>query len=479
MKKRIFVCLVVLLFVPEVFSYSFAENDNLSNRLSKKIEKSIIQKRKQTTSLPDQYRQILLDRFLRYVQIDSQSVYGPHNSFVLSEDVKNAADQLYAELQEMIQGNSTGVNLYMSEWKYIYVHFPSNLPKKTANRVPTLGFSCHYDVTPEAIGHNIKPHVHKNYDGGTIWINKEQDKFLNQQTDPYLANLIGETIVTSDGTTLLGADDKAGTSVLVTTIQTLLEHPEIPHGKIQIVFTPNEDVGQSAYKLDYPKYYNPDIAFDFDGEVNGQIMTENFTAVGYNIIIPGRSAHGGNAKKENGLDPNQVAGHFLAAIPDNWWPQNSEKREHYFHAFDYQKTPGDTVYINVRSRFFDQKDGNMHEEFVKETTDSLNKRYNTNITYEKSLQYENVAYGVHPLAKSIAFKAVSDAGMTPYADPVRGGTTTAMFNAMWGITGYTYFTGQQREHTTKEWLSEKDMFASYKTALNTIREVIIQSTKKQ
>lgn len=426
---------------------------------------------------PDQYRDVLFKRFLDYVQIDSQSVYGPNNTFVLSDEVKNTADLLYKELKEMLHNNSSNATLHMSDWKYIYVHFPSNLPSKIAKKVPSLGLSCHYDVTPEAPGHNIKPQVHRNYDGNILWINKKLNKFLDPNTtDPYLKNLIGETIVTSDGTTLLGGDDKAGTSVLVTTIQTLIENPSIPHGELQIVFTPNEDVGQSAEHLDLA-YYNPEISFDFDGEVDGQIMVENFTAVGYDITIPGRQAHASQFKQQDGLDPNQPAAHFLAGIPTEWWPQYSEGHQPYLHFYSYQKTPGDTVYLKARSRYFDASDGKKHDEKIRQVADSVEKIFRIHIDIQKSSQYENVAYGIHPLALPIALQAVADAGATPRPESVRGGTTTAMFNAKWGITGYTYFTGQQRMHSTYEWLSEKDMFLSYKTALNTIRQVIVQSTK--
>ncbi len=426
---------------------------------------------------PDAYRKPLLDRFLAYTQVDSQSVYGPNNTFVLSPEVSHAADLLYKEIQDIFQKNPSNASYHMSEWKYIYVTFPSNLPNLIKKQIPVLGFSCHYDVTPEAPGHNIKPQIHTNYDGGTIWINQKLNKFINPQTDPYLAQLIGETIITSDGTTLLGGDDKAGTAILMTLIETLAENPKsILHGDLQIVFTPNEDVGQSAEHLDLT-YYNPQISFDFDGEVNGEIMAENFTAVGYDVEIPGRQAHPSHYKEQNGLDPNQVASKFIAQIPDNWWPQHSEGHQPYLHPYSYVKSAGDTVYIKMRSRYFDAQDGALHERKINELADSLSKIFSTTIKVIKSQQYENVAYGIHPLAKSVAEKAVRNAGFTPKFISVRGGTTTAMFNAKWGITGYTYFTGQQRIHSTYEWLSEKDMFLAYKTALNTIDELIRQSAQ--
>lgn len=423
---------------------------------------------------PEAYRHTLLDRFLRYVQIDSQSAYGPNDSFLLTPEVKNAADDLYAELNAVLQKNKSDAQIHISDYKYIYVNFPSNLPKGIAARTPVLGFSCHYDVTPEAPGKGIKPQVHTNYDGGVIWINKERNISIGPKTDPYLNQLLGETIVTSDGTTLLGADDKAGTAVLATVVQTLAENPSIPHGKLQIVFTPNEDVGQSAYHLD-TNYYKPEISFDFDGEVNGEVMVENFTAMGINLAVPGRAAHPSEFKEQNGLDPLEPATKLVAGLPSNYWPQHSEGREPYLHAYAMEKTPTDTVYIRMRSRFFDAKDGQEQEATVRRLKDSLERAYDIQIRMQIMKQYENVAYGIHPLAKSVAEAAVKAAGVKPDFVSVRGGTTAAMFNAMWNLTGYTYFTGQQRVHSNYEWLSEKDMFASYKTALYTIEQVIKQS----
>ncbi len=446
---------------------------------------------------PDRYRGILLNRFLSYVQVDSQSVEGENGAFVLSPEVSHTADLLYAELQSMLSNNSSHATVDMSQWKYIYVHFPSNLPRKVTKRTPKLGFSCHYDVTPEEEGHNVKPQVHKNYNGGILWINKGLNMALNpdleqgEQAAPYLKQLVGETIVTSDGTTLLGADDKAGVSILMTTIQTLIEHPEIPHGELQIVFTPNEDVGQSADYLSLkgaPEHlrFTPDIAFDFDGQVDGQIMVENFTAVNYEINIPGRNYHAMNAKQVDGLSAIMLQAAAIKALPESWLPWNSEGYEDYVDPYELEANVSHAS-IKIRSRGFDPKDLQAHEQRIAEVLDSLNAKYRTHMTYTRVFDYDNVGNGVSPLAWPIAWAAVTASGATPHPQAIRAGTTLAMMYARSqenaqndepAITGYTYFTGQQNEHTRYEWLSEKDMFLAYKTALNTVLQVIEQSTKR-
>lgn len=422
---------------------------------------------------PEKYRLPLLERFLSYVQVNSQSQYGQNNTWLLSDEVKQTADFLYAELQEMAKDANQPVEISMSEEKYIYVHFPSNLPSKMKKSVPVLGFSSHYDVTPEAPGKGVRPIVH-HYNGGEIVINEEKNIVISPQTDPYLAQLSGETVITASGDTLLGADDKAGTSIMMTLVQTLLENPQISHGELQFVFTPNEDVGQSAWYLDLNRY-NPEISFDFDGEVNGEIMAENFTAEGINVTVPGRQAHPAEFKEKNGLDANQVATRLVAAIPNEWWPQYSSDREPYLHPYSYDQADDGTVYIAMRSRYFDKADGDRFFQMVNEEAQKLSQAYDINIKVERSLQYENVAYGIHPLSRSVAQKAMQDAGAEPQFISVRGGTTAAMFNAKWGITGFTLPTGQQHEHSVYEWLSEKDMFIGYKSALNIMAEVVQQS----
>jgi len=443
----------------------------------------------------NRYRKILLNRFLDYVQVDSQSVEGLDGTFVLSDEVRKTADLLYAELQGMLRNNPAHATVNMSEWKYIYVRFPSNLPERM-KAIPSLGFSCHYDVTPDEAGHDIKPIVHKHYKGGILWINKDLNMFLDpnmekgEQAAPYLKQLIGETIVTSDGTTLLGADDKAGVSVLMTTIQTLIDHPEIPHGELQIVFTPNEDVGQSAEYLslkDEPAYlrFTPDIAFDFDGQVDGQVMVENFIAENYKIDIAGRPFHGMNAMETDGMSAIFLQGAALSAFSEKWWPWNSQQREKYldFYDIDTKSIPGHVV-LSARARGFTEQELREIENRVSEVVDSLATKYRTQMIVSKVFDYDNVGAGVSPLAWPIAWAAVTASGATPHPTGIRAGTTLAMMYAKSqedpdtpAITGYTYFTGQQNEHTKYEWLSEKDMFLSYKTAMNTILQVIEQSVK--
>ncbi len=200
-------------------------------------------------TLADQYRAGMLPRFVEYTKIASQS---DNDAEWMTPGQEEMAQILYKDIQAF------GFPTYLSKDKYIYVNIPSNLKGRKA---PVLGISAHYDTTPDIIGYGIKPQVIKNYDGKPIEL--KNGHVINFETDPYLQKMVGKTIVTSDGTTMLGADDKAGVTIVTTLIKTLAENPDMPHGQIQLVITPNEDVGRSAERLDL-NYYHPDYAFDFD-----------------------------------------------------------------------------------------------------------------------------------------------------------------------------------------------------------------------
>lgn len=414
-------------------------------------------------TVQDAYRNGLFARFINYTQVDSQSKEDG-TEFPMNDNLRATAALLTEELR-LVLANRPDIKLHLSQDQYIYVQIPSNLK----HSAPVLGFSCHYDTTPEIDGSSIRPVVHKNYNGGDIVINQEKGLVINPKTDPYLAKLVGKTIVTSDGNTMLSGDDKAGVAIVMTLIQTLADHPDIKHGPLQFVITPNEDIGMSADRLELA-YYKPDISFDFDGGVDGEIMVENFTAEGYKITFKGRAAHPYEAKAKDMLDPYQVGSSFVASLPEEYWPQHSEGREPYFHVYDMQKQGADIV-VSGRLRYFDQEDGRRMERMVAQKADSVAQALRTQVDIHSFKQYENVSYGVHPKAKEIAVKAARAAGVTPRLVSERAGTTTAMMMAKWGFSGYTLFTGQVNPHAYTEWLSEDDMFKAYKTGLNIVREV--------
>ena len=409
-------------------------------------------------NLADKYRADMLPRFIKYVQIDSMSDV---NAEWMTPGQEKMAQALYEEIKAF------GLPTYFSEDKYIYVNIPSNLSNRQA---PVLGISAHYDTTPDIIGVNVKPQVIKNYDGKPIVLKNGQ--VIDFESDPYLRNMIGKTIVTSDGTTNLGADDKAGVTILVTLLQTLAENPKLPHGPIQVVITPNEDVGRSAERLEL-QYYHPDYAYDFDGGVNGEVVVGNFSADRVVVTAQGINGHQSFAA-ENGYrnSAKPIADLMAAAAPSQNLPNNSSGEEGYLEPHHIEDNATDNIHmVDFRLRYFDQKEGQNYLNRIQRAADSLAQALDVAINVEVTKQYENVEYGVKPEAFSLLSAAMKDAGVTPQPKKERAGTTSAMIMAKHGFGGYTVFTGQNNPHAFTEWLSEEDMFKAYKVALNLVNQV--------
>ena len=410
------------------------------------------------SSIMDKYRAGMIPRFTKYVQIDSMSDV---NAEWMTPGQEKMAQALYEDIKAF------GFPTHFSKDKYIYVNIPSNLNKKDA---PVLGYSTHYDTTPDIIGVGIKPQVIKQYDGKPIVLKNGQ--VIDFESDPYLKNMVGKTIVTSDGTTNLGADDKAGVTILVTLIQTLAENPNIPHGEIQIVFTPNEDVGRSAERLEL-EYYHPDYAYDFDGGVNGEVVVGNFSADRVVVTAQGINGHQSYAA-ENGYrnSAKPIADLIANAAKSQNLPNNSTGYEGYMepHHIEYN-AQSNTHMVDFRLRYFDQEEGKRYLDRIQHVADSLEQALDVAIQVEITKQYENVEYGVKPEAYGLLQTAMKDAGVTPQPKKERAGTTSAMIMAKHGFGGYTVFTGQNNPHAFTEWLSEEDMFNAYKVSFYLVQQV--------
>lgn len=410
------------------------------------------------SNIADKYRAGMLPRFVKYVQIDSMSDV---NAEWMTPGQEKMAQALYEDIKAF------GFPTHFSADKYIYVNIPSNLNKKDA---PILGISAHYDTTPDIIGVGVKPQVIKNYDGQPIQL--KNGHVIDFNSDPYLRNMIGKTIVTSDGTTNLGADDKAGVTIVVTLLQTLAENPKLPHGPIQIVITPNEDVGRSAERLEL-KYYHPDYAYDFDGGVNGEVVIGNFSADRVVVTAQGINGHQSYAA-ENGYrnSAKPIADLIANAAPSQNLPNNSTGTQGYVEPHHIEYNAADNIHmVDFRLRYFDQQEGQRYLQRIQHAADSLAKALDVAIKVEVTKQYENVEYGVKPEALGLLTAAMKDAGVTPNPKKERAGTTSAMIMAKHGFGGYTVFTGQNNPHAFTEWLSEEDMFKAYKVALNLVQQV--------
>ncbi len=412
---------------------------------------------KNTSGIADRYRAGMIPRFVKYVQIGSMSDV---NAEWMTPGQETMAQVLYEDIKEF------GFPTHLSQDKYIYVNIPSNLRKEA----PILGISAHYDTTPDIIGEGVRPQIIKNYNG--LPIKLKNGHVIDFTSDPYLRNMIGKTIVTSDGTTNLGADDKAGVTIVVTLLKTLAENPKLPHGHIQIVITPNEDVGRSAERLEL-KYYHPDYAYDFDGGVNGEVVVGNFSADRVVVTAKGINGHQSYAA-ENGYrnSAKPIADLIATAAPTQDLPNNSSGEEGYVEPHHIEYNAADNVHkVDFRLRYFDQKEGQKYLQRIEHAADSLSKALDIAIDVQVTKQYENVEYGVKPEAFGLLSAAMKDAGVLPQPKKERAGTTSAMIMAKHGFGGYTVFTGQNNPHAFTEWLSEEDMFKAYKVALNLVHQV--------
>ncbi len=438
MHKKIFSVVVCLLFATAI---AFAGTSLPNNR-----------------NLSTKYRAELFKRFLKYTTYDSQS----DNNLDITPEQIETAQKLYTEIKEL------GFPTTLTEHYYIYVEIPANTP----GEFPTLGFSSHYDTTPDVAGKNIKAQVIEKYNGKPIVL--KNGHVLDFISDPYLKQMIGKKIVTSDGTTMLSGDDKAGVSIMVTLMQTLAEHPEKKHGKIQIVITPNEDVGRSADYIEETPY-RPDIAFDFDGKVNGEITIGNFNAekVVYRVKgVNGHQSHAAHNGYKNAWKPACELG--AACAKDEWLPNNSDGNQgyaelHHMSMVDGKMTEAE---LDFRLRSFKQSDIEAWKAYAQEKADSLAKRYGVQIERQVFKQYQNVAENIHPKARSLVESACKRADVIPNFQIERAGTTASMLMIKLGKGAYTVFTGQNNAHNFTEWLSEEDMYKAYLVALNIIDEVL-------
>lgn len=409
-------------------------------------------------TLASHYRSVMFDRFLTYTTYDSQS----DNDLDITPEQIETAKKLYEQIK------SFGFPTTLSEHYYIYVEIPSNV--KT--QVPTLGFSSHYDTTPDIAGKNIKAQVIEKYDGKPIVL--KNGHVMDFKSDPYLEKMIGKKIVTSDGTTMLSGDDKAGVSIMVTLLQTLAEHPEKKHGKIQVVITPNEDVGRSADYIEETPY-NPDIAFDFDGGSDGEIVVGNFNAekVIYRVKgVNGHQSHAAENGYRNAWAPACELG--AACAKEEWLPNNSTGTEGYAELHHMGMVDGkmSEAELDFRLRSFKQAEIDAWKEYADQKADAISKKFDVEIERQVFKQYQNVSENIHPYAKQVAQSACERAGVTPRFLEERAGTTASMLMLKLGNGAYTVFTGQNNAHNFTEWVSEEDMFNAYVVALNMIDEML-------
>lgn len=397
-----------------------------------------------------------LTRFLSYVKIESQSVYVEDpDSFPMTEGQIRIANYIYNELKTICKG--TKVEIKMSPDYYIYVKVPSNIKKN----VPSVMFMAHMDVTPEANGEGIKPQVHYNYDGGDIILGNGLVLSPNKPEGRHLQNLVGKTIITSDGSTLLGADCKTGCTILVSLIEQMVYDNKFKHGDVYFAFSQNEDIGKAAMRMDL-SYFDrvPEILIDVDGDEYGTFSVANFTAEGRMYLFKGNLAHPSNGKENGYADARTAMACFIGQLPPETHPSHSEGKQGYIHCYDIEQLDNrQDVRINFRIRYFDKADGERYAQYLEKALQNTREAYPTvEVSLESSgIQYDNIAYNMHPKAVEVIEKAVAKTGVVMEPVEIRAGTTAAMMVAKGLPGGPCIYSAQQNAHSVYEYCALEEM----------------------
>lgn len=390
----------------------------------------------------------MLDRYLSYIEIESQSQYpSDPNVFPMQEGQKEMATFIFNEIKSL----GKGVEVKMSPDYYVYAKVPSNMKKK----VPSVMFMAHLDVSCEAPGQGINPQVHRNYDGGDIMLGHGLVLSPDSKRGAHLKDLVGKTIVTSDGSTLTGADCKTGCAILVTLMEQLVNDNKFKHGDVYFCFSQNEDVGLAAMRMDL-SYLDkvPDMLIDVDGGDYGQFSVANFTAEGRTYLFKGNLAHPSNGKANGYADARTAMAYFIGQLPPDTHPSNSEGRKGYIHCYAGDTLNGGQDYrVSFRIRYFDKEDGLPYAEYFDNATKKTHDAFpNVEILLEnKALQYDNVAYSMHPKTIDIIQQAATKTGIRMDPVELRAGTTGAMMVARGLPGGPCIYSGQQAEHSVYEW----------------------------
>jgi tripeptide aminopeptidase len=393
------------------------------------------------------YTHTVRDRFLNYVQIDTTA--DPNStSFPSSLKQKDLADVLVKELREI--GLS---DVEMDEWGYVFATIPSNSDRTD---LPTICFCSHMDTAPDCSGTNVKPIVHRNYDGSPITLPDDPTQVITTERHPYLLKKIGDDLITASGLTLLGADDKAGVAIIMDLAKQLTDHPEIKHGKIRILFTPDEEVGRGVEQLDMEKL-SADYGYTLDGGPLGDIEDETFSADAVKVTIHGVSAHPGYAKGKM-VNALKVAAEFVNALPkDKWSPETTEHREGFVHPMSIEGgLEKATVQFIIRDHITEKL--GEYENRLESLLKMVVEQYNVAYDFEVTEQYRNMKEVLRsvPFVTDYAIEAMRNAGLEPNLSIIRGGTDGSRLSFM-GLPCPNIFTGEMAIHSKHEYVSVQDM----------------------
>lgn len=387
----------------------------------------------------------LTERFLDCVRFDTQSDE-------LTNMTPSTPDQMeFAKYLKTILEGMGLEEISLDDNGYLFATLPSNID----HEVPTIGFIAHMDTSPDMSGRHVNPRIVKNYDGKAIVLNEKEGVILSPDEFPELLNYVGLDLIVTDGTTLLGADDKAGIAEIIDAVAWLQAHPEVKHGKVRIGFNPDEEIGKGAHKFDVAKF-GCDFAYTMDGGAVGELEYENFNAASAKVTIKGRNVHPGYAKHKM-INSIRVANNFIAMLPRWETPEHTEGYEGFYHLVEIEGTVEKTVLTYIirdhdRARFESRK--REIEHLVRKT----NMEYPGCCTVEIKDQYYNMREKIEPVIEiiGIAEQAMRDAGLEPKVQPIRGGTDGAQLSFK-GLPCPNIFAGGENFHGRYEYVPIQSM----------------------
>lgn len=409
-------------------------------------------------------REKLIERFIAYAKIDTQSNEE-------STAIPSTPGQM--ELAKVLEEELKAIGMTEVETDengYLMATLPSN----TAKEIPVIGFLAHLDTATDFTGKNVNPQIVSNYDGKDITLNESLNVVLSGREFPELSSYKGHTLITTDGTTLLGADNKAGITEIMTAMDYLIQHPEIEHGKIRVAFTPDEEIGRGPHHFDVNRF-NASFAYTVDGGPLGELQYESFNAAAAKVTFHGNSVHPGTAKDKM-VNAGKLAAEFICKFPDLESPEHTEGYEGFYHLTsvegDVEKTRAQYIIRDHdRGKFEERK--NMIEQFVKEMKEKYGEAA---VELEMADQYYNMKEKIEPVMEivDIAGEAMKKFSITPIIEPVRGGTDGSQLSYM-GLPTPNLFTGGENFHGKFEYISVENM----EKAVKVIVEIVNMFAQKQ
>ena len=401
----------------------------------------------------------LIERFLNYVKFDTKS------DEETGVTPSTPGQMVFARFLKEEVENMGLSDVVLDEHGYLYATLPANTDKD----LPVVGFISHMDTAPDMSGKNVNPRIVKNYQGGPIVLNEAENIVMSPDEFPEMLNYLGQDLIVTDGTTLLGADDKAGIAEILDAVRYLQEHPEIKHGKIRVGFNPDEDIGLGAHKFNV-ELFGCDFAYTMDGGAVGELEYENFNAAGAKITIQGRNVHPGTAKGKM-INSILLAGEFMTYLPADETPAHTEGYEGFFHVVGINGGVEQTT-LQYIIRDHDRAKFEARKKLMEEAVAKLNSKYPGAASLEMNDQYYNMREKIEPVMHIIetAEKAMREAGVEPKVQPIRGGTDGAQLSFK-GLPCPNIFAGGENMHGRYEFVSVQAMEKARDVVANICRLV--------